>query len=228
MWPRWLVPRFSIRTLLLAVAAIGVGLWSYLYLPDILRNRQDRLSRAAIDPYELSIAGNGDPANAPPELVAILGDSRLKHWNLVWDVEVGVGGTIVSRGADERVCIWDSVSGKCKRTMEATAIGVGGKGTRAFFAEPAGQIVVWDLVAEAPLRRLSPSERNIERIVANGDGTVIAIQYGNRGNEQISTVEVWNVDQSQRLQEIPVTNPASECLAINPSGDAVAFGTIGQ
>jgi hypothetical protein len=56
MWPRWLVPRFGIRTLLLAVAAIAVGLWSYLYLPDTLHNRQDRLSRAAIDPYELSIA----------------------------------------------------------------------------------------------------------------------------------------------------------------------------
>ncbi|MBM82065.1 MAG: hypothetical protein CMJ78_15960 [Planctomycetaceae bacterium] len=38
-----------------------------------------QLRREDIDPYELKVAGMGDPANAPKELVAVLGDSRLQE-----------------------------------------------------------------------------------------------------------------------------------------------------
>ena len=37
-----------------------------------------QLRREDIDPYELKVAGMGDPAKAPKELVAILGDSRMQ------------------------------------------------------------------------------------------------------------------------------------------------------
>ena len=73
----------------------------------------DTLKRADIPPYELAIAGNGDPVQAPKELVAIFGDSRLKHWAGVSSVAFTPDGkTMVSTGSDNAVRIWDTETGK--------------------------------------------------------------------------------------------------------------------
>jgi len=77
----------------------------------------DRLRREDIPPYELFAAGRGDPSQAPAHLVAIIGDSRLKHWAGVRSVAFNKDGrTLVTAGIDETSMIWELDTGKMRRS----------------------------------------------------------------------------------------------------------------
>jgi serine/threonine protein kinase len=81
------------------------------------RSPLDSLSRDRIDPYELKVAGDGDPARAPSELVAILGDSRLKHWSMAKAFAFDPKGRWLASGDNSRITIWDSTTGREVRTL---------------------------------------------------------------------------------------------------------------
>lgn len=70
----------------------------------------DRLSREQIPLPELRGVGTGD--RAPLELVGVLGDSRLRHWNEVRLVAVSASGELIASGSsDGTVGLWDSSTG---------------------------------------------------------------------------------------------------------------------
>ncbi len=224
MWPRWLVPRFSIRTLLLAVSAIAVGLWSYLYLPDILHNRQDRLSRAAIDPYELSIAGNGDPAKSPPELVAILGDSRLKHWASVWDVAFVDKTTLFSRGRDETIRFWDTKTGRQLRELPTAVCCISGDGSKLFFVSPSkgDAIEVWDAVnwKRESVVDLKEGKRCLG-LLASRDGSRFVAALGD--SQSACDFQVWDVSKSGVVRRFPKVHWTRGSCGLDDSGKRLAL-----
>ena len=225
MWPRWLVPRFSIRTLLLAVAAIGVGLWSYLYLPDILRNRQDRLSRAAIDPYELSIAGNGDPAQAPPELVAILGDSRLKHWWRPYELSFLDKTRLFTHGQDDATRIWDIQSGRQLRYFTATTAAANQAGDKLFLGSTTtpNLVEIWDAMTWKPTGSIRcRQQRPILRLHASVDGKRLAVMLGESHKERV--VEVWDVPANKMLRTVEVPANSFGFMALDDAGSRLVVG----
>lgn len=224
MWPRWLAPRFSIRTLLLLVAAIAVGLWSYLYLPGILHNRQDRISRAAIDPYELSIAGNGDPSQAPPELVAILGESRLKHWWRPYELSFLGPQSFFSHGQDGAARIWDIKSGRQSRSFLATAATVNDVGDKLFLNTGETDVVeVWDTATWKVERTLRcPASRPILSLLATPDGKTLAVRLGAHHKEQ--SVQVWSVPESKVLNTFTIPAGSYPLLALDDVGGRLALG----
>jgi hypothetical protein len=72
--------RQKLRAALLAFVSRHAGLPSALEAAGLLgrlSSPADGLKRAAIPARELAAAGGGDPKKAPPELVAVLGDSRF-------------------------------------------------------------------------------------------------------------------------------------------------------
>lgn len=78
----------------------------------------DAFQRSRIYPYELRAAGGGDPAEAPPELVAVLGNSRLRHWERVSGVAIGKDGKVVaSSSVDDSIRLWDSSTGDQLRVL---------------------------------------------------------------------------------------------------------------
>src|SRR5207248_1600296 len=85
----------------------------------------DALRRQDIPPYELAAAGGGDPTKAPPELVAVLGDSRMKHWSGITALAFTPDGkTVVSGSAfDGSVVVWDAATGERRRTFPAPVPG---------------------------------------------------------------------------------------------------------
>lgn len=224
MWPRWLVPRFGISTLLLAVAAVAVGLWFFYTLPVYLPDRQDRLARAAIDPYELSAAGNGDPAQAPPELVAIFGDSRLKHWAGVGSVYFLGKETLVSHGGDEMARVWDVKVGKQRRAIAGEVMALSGDGARLFLvsSKHSGSVDVWNTntwTLELTLK-VAGSTRCLG-LAANRDGTRIAAAVGDPWKK--NQLQVWDVPARRMLTQFHREEDSNHAFAIDNQGNRLAL-----
>jgi WD40 repeat protein len=224
MWPRWLRPRFSIRTLLLAVAVVAVGLWIFYTLPVYLPDRQDRLARAAIDPYELSIAGHGDPAQAPPELVTILGDSRLKHWAGVWDVAFVDNAILFSRGQDETIRFWDAKSGRQLRVLPSKVCTISGDGSKLFFVShtKADVIEIWDAVKWQRDRAVDLKQgRPCVGLLASGDGSRFAAVFGEGPEER--EVYVWEVQPSELVRKFEKVEWTRRSSRLDAAGKRLAL-----
>ncbi|MBI3466497.1 MAG: hypothetical protein HY000_26075, partial [Planctomycetes bacterium] len=87
----------------------------------------DKLDRTQIPPYELKVAGGGDPEKAPAGLVAILGNSRLKHWGFVGPIAYRPDGKeLASCGDDGTIRFWDVTTGDERLRIEAHAYPGGG------------------------------------------------------------------------------------------------------
>lgn len=76
------------------------------------RSAFDDLNRDNIPPHELAAAGDGDPAKAPKELVAIFGQSRLRDWRWIYCSQFAPDGKkLVTMGTDRRPRVWDATTG---------------------------------------------------------------------------------------------------------------------
>ncbi|MCA8998271.1 MAG: SUMF1/EgtB/PvdO family nonheme iron enzyme [Planctomycetaceae bacterium] len=177
-----------------------------------LRWPVDELTRGAIDPYELKVAGSGDIENVPRGLVHIMGDSRLKHWAHVEYLDFSPDGqTIVSASRDRSVVIWYTQSGRQKQILtglpsnprcarfspdgESVAICCGMKED----ASDAGtkEIVIWDLKQDKIDKKLTGGHtKPIRRVNWSGDGKkVVSWAYDN-------LVNIWDVRTGKVLKKI--------------------------
>ena len=69
-----------------------------------------------------SAAGGGDPKKAPFGLVAVIGDSRLRHWGGVSDVSFSPDGKkLASASSDTVVKVWDLTGPGMMINMRAAA-----------------------------------------------------------------------------------------------------------
>jgi WD40 repeat protein/serine/threonine protein kinase len=140
------------------------------------------LSRADIPPTLLALAGDGDPAKAPPELAAVLGDGRflLPHLgHLAW-LEPSPDGHLLAVPLDESVVIFDAATGAVRRTLQ----GPGGRVFNPGFSRDSrllavttrydtgggeGNVRVWDLREDRVLfTRSVPRFLNAATFTADG------------------------------------------------------------
>jgi serine/threonine protein kinase len=85
----------------------------------------DKLERVRIPAYELALAGDGDPNKAPPNLVAIFGESRLKHFGGILSVAYSPDSKkIASCGYDGTVRVWDAATGEQLFVFRGHTIGM--------------------------------------------------------------------------------------------------------
>jgi WD40 repeat protein/serine/threonine protein kinase len=106
------------RVLLALVACVALAVGMLLVpsqQPESKETPRPRLAAAA-SPFDVRIA-QGVPeaqrsAGQPPEVVAVLGDSRWRQWGLVWSVAYSKDGRFVASAGEERaIRVWDPNTG---------------------------------------------------------------------------------------------------------------------
>jgi WD40 repeat protein/serine/threonine protein kinase len=157
-------------------------------LPLLPRSAFDDLRPERMSAYEWAQAGGGDSKRAPPGLVAVLGDSRLMHWNTVSEVAFADGGkTVLSASLDGTVRAWDRATGQCphllppdgffsRKTDAIEIMAVDEKGTILITSHDLnGLIRVWDL---ATWQEKEPLPFRTGIVALSGNGKVLAHASG--------------------------------------------------
>jgi hypothetical protein len=223
---RWRLPRFrfGLRTLMLGVTACAIALGFFFWTPYNRRSRLNTAARTRIDPYELSIAGGGDPAKAPPEVVAILGDSRLKHWNRVGEMAFVSNVQLLSYGQDRFLRFWNADNGRQTSQLECREVALCTAGACAYYLGPDEKLYRLDAAAgkSEPVEIALPG--GLKGITANDKGTHLIFM-----EEAVSTgltMSVWSIAERKEVRRVAM--PAkwrAGGIAINHRADLLALWT---
>jgi WD40 repeat protein len=140
----------------------------------------DTLRRETIPADELRSLGGGDPAKAPRELVAVLGNSRLRHRDRVnriaWSPD---GKRLAAASLGEPVKLWDADTGiellALPGTTSTGAVAFSPDGKRLALGLPDGKVTVCNPETGQELRPAFPAHRGFIRDVAfSPDGRWLA------------------------------------------------------
>jgi WD40 repeat protein len=154
----------------------------------------------------------------PAEQVAVLGESRQRHWGRVYQVALSADGKWVASSGDDGVRLWDA------RTMEHRQLIAlpqrQGMNNGVAFSPDSRRLAagteLWELTASQPTRGASLN-RPALRVAFSADGRTLAF-----GNE--SEVGLWDLTAPDDKKWIPLTTqPLSvQGLAMGRAGNLVA------
>jgi WD40 repeat protein/tRNA A-37 threonylcarbamoyl transferase component Bud32 len=218
---RYFLLAVSLIALLAALAAL---LWAWLHqAPGDGPVEPLDLRREDIPPALLALAGGGDPAQAPAELAAVLGDGRFlfpRVGSPSW-MDQSPDGKVLAVPLDEDVILFEARTGKYSRSLK----GPGGRinyvafshdsqllAATAWRVAPAGVVRTWDLATSRELftstqtRPLSSGppafSPDSKRLVAESDGQL----------------QVWNARSGQEVQAVELQPPGVPSLCFSPDG----------
>lgn len=106
--------RFSMRSLLLAVAIVAVAVWIFWERPRRALERQKSSGRLLIDARDKIYLESCFDSVVRQKLVTVLGDSRLTHWGRVHWLATPDKDTIISQAADRSLIVWNRKDGSIR------------------------------------------------------------------------------------------------------------------
>jgi WD40 repeat protein len=170
----------------------------------------DALRSDQIPAYEKKVAGGGDPDSTPAELVAILGDSRLKHTEKVQDVEFASAGKwIVSAGWDRIIRFWHSGNGEelsasSPLIERVFSLSLNKDETLLAAAHENGSITIADVDGPHITSQLifKAHDGRVSALAWSPDGQTLA--SANWGKDK--TVKLWDVATGKKLAQLVHAN----------------------
>jgi WD40 repeat protein len=187
----------------------------------------DALRRQQIPPGELAAVGGGDPAKAPAALVAVLGDSHLKHWAEVLRLSYSGDGKLLATGsADGTACLWEAATGKLLRSLEASAEGavrsvaLSGNGKLLATGGDDKTVRLWETATGRLLWTSGPQADNVAAVAFSPDGRFLAVAT----DLAFGRLVVWEVASRRPHWTFKVTADRVWCVAFSPDGKTLAAG----
>jgi WD40 repeat protein len=184
----------------------------------------DALRRDQIPPYELKVAGRGDPKRAPPELVAILGNSRMQHWNGVAAVAFSPDRKTLATGSRDRtVTIWDIASGDQIHSLEGhsdeiTAVAFSPDGRTLASASADTTVKLWETATGNPVRTLYP-RCYVHHVVFSPDGKRLAAGLSDH------TARIWDAATGEQRHSLDGHKGGVHSVAFSPKDAVLATGS---
>jgi eukaryotic-like serine/threonine-protein kinase len=160
------------------------------------RVKLDDLQREKIDPYELRIAGRGDAAKAPAELVALLGDSRFNDTQpLTFN---GDGTELITTCGDGMIRAWDTTTGQERRQLPLSAFKgeISPDGKLVALGVGDGNIKILDAVTwTEPFKLKQVHTQSVWSLAFSTDSRMLAVKADNRAT-------VWDMKTGANLLTI--------------------------
>jgi len=194
------------------------------------------LRREDIPPTLLTLAGGGDPARAPPELVAVLGEGRF----LLPDTSAGresdwmavsADGTMLAVPCGPRVCLFGTRTGTLLRSLTGfqrhvyrAAFSPDGKRLAATPAHYEGgdlgnAVKLWEVESGRELLTLQGHAAVPTAVAFSRDGNRLA------SGSWDSTVTVWDANTGQAICTLAGHTGAVDSVAFSPDGRRLVSGS---
>lgn len=178
----------------------------------------DQLNAANIPAYEAAAASRAASGSLPKRLVAILGDSRLRHWDIVRKVAFSPDGKrLASCSIDGTAVLWDPRAGQQLLTLNGNA---GPVGSVAFSQDGKrlatghwDTLKIWDANTGAELF-------NLKGYAAAG------VAFGPDGKSLVSAGEremkLWDAATGQEQRSWTSQQAAITFMTLSPDGKTIA------
>jgi WD40 repeat protein len=192
----------------------------------------DALRRDRIPAEELAAASTDDVDQGPPELVAILGTSRLKHWSWFADTWRGAsalaysadGTTLATGSYDGTARLWDTRTGRLVHTYAGHdaplwAMGLSPDCMTLATGYSDGTLVLWEARTGRMRMTLENQQGEIRCLAFTPDGKSLAGAV----LEPTSQIRIWESTTGRLQRSIPAPSK-TWCVAFSPDGTTVAGG----
>jgi WD40 repeat protein len=182
--------------------------------------------REDIPPVLLALAGRGDPAEAPPEVVAVLGNTAFRHRHATVnsvcyspDGRYIASAAVSARGEAGEVRVWDAGTGQELHTLRT------GPAENAVFSRDSkrlatagrdGMARVWDVATGRQVVALKQGSV-VRGLAFSGDGARLAV------SAEAALTQVWDVGTTEVVARFR-HHPGALDVAWSPDDKRLATG----